>query len=99
MHHNPAVFKDLEKFIPERWNDPSKEMLQSYYPFGGGSRACIGANFAQLELRHALANFYRTFPKGVSISSAESFSKAEMDVDTYFVTLPKGHRCVIQANK
>ncbi|CAN9177979.1 unnamed protein product [Alternaria alternata] len=50
----------------------------------------------ELELRHALANFYRTFTKGVTASSAKSFSKAEMEVDTNFMTLPKGKRCVIE---
>ncbi|RYN89562.1 hypothetical protein AA0120_g6246 [Alternaria tenuissima] len=96
MHRNPTVFKDPERFIPARWDNPSTDMLQSFYTFGGGSRACIGAHFAQLELRHALANFYRTFTKGVTASSARSFSKAEMEVDTYFMTLPKGKRCVIE---
>ncbi|CAN9175716.1 unnamed protein product [Alternaria alternata] len=96
MHRNPTVFKDPERFIPARWDNPSTDMLQSFYTFGGGSRACIGAHFAQLELRHALANFYRTFTKGVTASSAKSFSKAEMEVDTYFMTLPKGKRCVIE---
>ncbi|CAN9186207.1 unnamed protein product [Alternaria alternata] len=96
MHRNPTAFKDPEKFIPARWNNLSTDMLQSFYTFGGGSRASIGAHFAQLELRHALANFYRTFTKGVTASSARSFSKAEMEVDTYFMTLPKGKRCVIE---
>ncbi|CAN9248611.1 unnamed protein product [Alternaria alternata] len=96
MHRNPTVFKDPERFIPARWDNPSTDMLQSFYTFGGGRRACIGAHFAQLELRHALANFYRTFTKGVTASSAKSFSKAEMEVDTNFMTLPKGKRCVIE---
>ncbi|KAB2099641.1 hypothetical protein AG0111_0g12223 [Alternaria gaisen] len=96
MHHNPTAIKDPEKFIPARWDNLSTDMLQSFYTFGGGSRASIGAHFAQLELRHALANFYRTYTKGVTASSARSFSKAEMEVDTYFMTLPKGKRCVIE---
>ncbi|PSN59195.1 cytochrome protein [Corynespora cassiicola Philippines] len=91
MHRKSDIWTDPEEFDPSRWNNPSKDMLNSYYPFGGGSRVCIGSHFALLELRHAIANFYRTFQK--------RFRKEEMEPITYFLTLPSGKRCMIKDRK
>lgn len=41
MHRNSTVFKDPERFIPARWDNPSTDMLQSFYTFGGGSRGKV----------------------------------------------------------
>jgi cytochrome P450 len=41
MHRNPTVLKDPERFIPARWDNPSTDMLQSFYMFGGGSRGKV----------------------------------------------------------
>lgn len=99
MHTNPDVWAQPETFDPWRWDIPTKDMLHSFYPFGGGSRVCIGMHFAQLELRHALANFYRTFEGGVKISHAEGFSEADMVPMSYFLQPPKGKRCLLQRRK
>ncbi|KAL9114770.1 MAG: hypothetical protein Q9227_001449 [Pyrenula ochraceoflavens] len=50
MHFNPAVFPDPEKFRPERWDDPSENMMRDHIPFGLGSRQCIARNLASAEL-------------------------------------------------
>ena len=38
MHRDPAVWQDPERFDPSRWYEPTKDMLHSFLPFGGGSR-------------------------------------------------------------
>lgn len=38
LHRNAAYFPDPESFEPSRWNSPTREMKDSYMPFGGGSR-------------------------------------------------------------
>jgi cytochrome P450 len=47
-HRNPAVFADPEAFAPDRWAGFAPPPL-SYFPFGGGSRMCIGEAFARME--------------------------------------------------
>jgi cytochrome P450 len=50
LHLNPAVFPSPTEFLPERWDDPTPEMLRDAIPFGLGSRACIARNLATVEL-------------------------------------------------
>jgi cytochrome P450 len=49
-NRNPSVYEDPEEFRPERFLDGGPETF-SWIPFGGGIRRCIGASFAQLEMR------------------------------------------------
>ena len=44
----------------------------------GGREVCLGIQLAYLELRHAMALFYRTFESGVKPSVTEGFSKEDM---------------------
>jgi len=116
MHRNPHVWSHPDRFDPARWNEPTKEMLHSFVPFGGGSRSksivqwlelqephtstvCIGMHLAQMELRHALANFYRTFDSGMKPSLAHDFSEADMVPMFYFLTPPKGKRCLLKCRE
>ncbi len=45
-------FPDPERFLPERWTPDFKQGLPpfAYFPFGGGTRRCIGESFAWMEL-------------------------------------------------
>ncbi|KAF2262937.1 cytochrome protein [Lojkania enalia] len=97
MHRNPAIYIDPERFNPSRWENASKEMKDSWMPFGGGSRTCIGMHLAKMELRRATAEFFRTFPYA-RVSSLESFDDADMEQVTYFLVYPKGKKCLIQAS-
>ena len=45
---------DPDAFRPERWLDDGAADPYTWIPFGGGVRRCIGAPFAQLELRVVL---------------------------------------------
>jgi cytochrome P450 len=49
-NRNPRVYEDAEEFRPERFLKDGPETF-SWIPFGGGIRRCIGASFAQLEMR------------------------------------------------
>jgi cytochrome P450 len=64
-HTNPATFPDPYAFRPERFLEGSPDTF-SWIPFGGGTRRCIGAAFAQLEMRVVL----RTVLSGVELRSA-----------------------------
>jgi cytochrome P450 len=49
-NRNPRVYEQPEEFRPERFLDGGPDTF-SWIPFGGGIRRCIGASFAQLEMR------------------------------------------------
>jgi cytochrome P450 len=49
-NRNPRVYEAPEQFRPERFLANPPETF-SWIPFGGGIRRCIGAAFAQLEMR------------------------------------------------
>lgn len=52
-HTRPDVFEDPYRFDPSRF-DGVKPDTYSWIPFGGGTRRCIGAAFAQFEMRTVL---------------------------------------------
>src|SRR5438874_525483 len=49
-NRNGRVYEDAKAFRPERYLEGAPETF-SWIPFGGGIRRCIGAAFAQLEMR------------------------------------------------
>lgn len=63
-HRLPTVWQEPERFDPERFAPPREEDKQHPYAlatFGGGSRICIGINFAQLEVKALVAYVLRNF--------------------------------------
>jgi cytochrome P450/ribosomal protein S18 acetylase RimI-like enzyme len=56
-HRDPRLWEDPLAFRPERWRDDASPIRHrySFFPFGGGSRVCIGERFAYLEGRLVLA--------------------------------------------
>ncbi|MEO7000898.1 MAG: cytochrome P450 [Ktedonobacterales bacterium] len=63
MHHLPDIWGDPEVFRPDRWDPARGEKVPqgAYYPFGMGTRMCIGMPFAQLEARLVLATILQRF--------------------------------------
>lgn len=53
-------------------------------------------HFAQVEMRRALVDFYRTFPRGVEPAFEEGFSVDEMEQESFFLVRPKGRRCLLR---
>jgi cytochrome P450 len=51
MHRDERFFTNPSRFDPERWTAEARESRPqfSYFPFGGGSRRCIGEGFAWME--------------------------------------------------
>ncbi|KJX97037.1 cytochrome P450 like protein [Zymoseptoria brevis] len=60
LHFNPAVFPDPQSFQPQRWLNPSSEMLRDWIPFGIGPRQCIARNLAVIELELAVKAIVRS---------------------------------------
>jgi cytochrome P450 len=59
LHTNPEVYPEPFAFAPERFIGDGPETY-SWIPFGGGTRRCIGAAFAELELRVVLREVLST---------------------------------------
>jgi cytochrome P450 len=57
-HTRPDVYPDPYAFRPERFLERGPETY-SWIPFGGGVRRCLGAAFAELELRVVLREVLR----------------------------------------
>jgi cytochrome P450 len=57
-HTNPDAYEDPYAFRPERWVD-RKPDTYAWVPFGGGVRRCLGAAFAELEMRVVLSAVLR----------------------------------------
>ena len=57
VHHDARWFPEPDKFDPERWTPELKEARPkfSYFPFGGGTRTCIGEAFAWMEASLVIA--------------------------------------------
>ena len=53
VQHDPEIYPDPYEFRPERFLDESPGTY-TWIPFGGGRRRCLGASFAQLEMKLVL---------------------------------------------
>jgi cytochrome P450 len=58
LHRRPDLYDSPEEFRPERFLDGNPESY-AWIPFGGGVRRCIGASFAQVEMRTVLREVLR----------------------------------------
>ena len=61
-----AAFPDAEEFRPERFLDGSPPPY-TFIPFGGGTRRCIGASFAMMEMKTVL----RTVLEQIELQAAD----------------------------
>jgi cytochrome P450 len=54
IHRRPDLYPDPGAFRPERFLGPDAPDTYTWIPFGGGTRRCLGASFAQVEMRIVL---------------------------------------------
>jgi cytochrome P450 len=59
MHRRPDIYPDPEQFRPERFLD-NRAGTYTWIPFGGGVRRCLGATFAECEMRIVLGAMFST---------------------------------------
>lgn len=58
IHRDPLAYPDPEEFRPQRFLDQRLD-TSVWLPFGGGVRRCLGATFAQIEMRTVLREVLR----------------------------------------
>lgn len=61
LHRNHLLWRDPERFDPDRFADPKAIDRFAYLPFGDGPRICIGASFAVQEAVIILASLLARF--------------------------------------
>lgn len=71
-HRHPDLWPKPEKFDPERFREatlmdrPPRDLPRyAYFPFSGGPRQCVGANFAAMEATLVLATIAQSFELSV----------------------------------
>ncbi|WP_242453543.1 cytochrome P450 [Mycolicibacterium sp. P9-64] len=60
IHGNPVVFEDPDRFEPERFTT-SSPTAYTWIPYGGGTRRCPGATFANVSMDAMLRTLLQHF--------------------------------------
>ncbi|KAM3517790.1 hypothetical protein NHJ13051_008690 [Beauveria bassiana] len=90
-----SVFPEPDVYNPNRWLEADAEQLRVmetfYMPFGYGARVCLGRNFANVEVKLAVAfllSRYRISEDPASVTNGKSMEQlGTLDA------LPRGMRC------
>ncbi|KAK5229168.1 hypothetical protein LTR96_004420 [Exophiala xenobiotica] len=62
MQHREDIWgPDVEEFKPERWQ--GRKFGWEFIPFGGGTRQCLGQQFARTEAMYVIARMLQIFDK------------------------------------
>jgi cytochrome P450 len=72
MHADTEAFPDPDRFDPRRFL-ASKVNTLAWIPFGGGTRRCVGAAFANMEMDVVLRTVLRQFTIEPTNRSAEKW--------------------------
>ncbi len=59
-HRIADLYPEPNKFLPERWRT-TRPGLYEYVPFSAGPRGCLGASFAMMEMKVALATLLQRY--------------------------------------
>lgn len=82
VHRDGRWFDEPRAFRPERWADPDHPD-HAYFPFGAGSRVCVGNRFAQMEAKLVLAMVARDW-------TVETAPSGELSLQASITAHPRG---------
>jgi cytochrome P450 len=80
LHRRADVFPDPLAFRPERFLGDDRPSTYAWIPFGGGMRRCLGAAFAQFEMRRVLRTVLEHADLRPATERAEPFERRPVTV-------------------
>jgi cytochrome P450 len=97
-HRLPELYEEPDRFKPERWATLSRSPYE-YLPFAAGSHRCIGAEFAQQEMKVVLAMLLQRYrlavvpdariePKGSNMDPVHDIPMRIIPQDRRFERVP-----------
>lgn len=79
VHHNPKVWPEVDRFLPERWLVGEDDRLyppkNAWRPFERGTRNCVGMELAMTEIKVILALTIRSFNINDAYEEFDAFKK------------------------
>lgn len=91
LHQDEKVFPDAQRFLPERWLQPTDKMLTNFFAFGKGNRACIAQNLGTAELMLATAKVAR-----VDLLKGATAVQSQINILEWFNSRVDGEEILIQ---
>src|SRR3954447_23105908 len=80
LHRRAEDFPEPGAFRPERFLGEDRPSTYAWIPFGGGMRRCLGAAFAQFEMRRVLRTVLEHADPGPATDRAEPFQRRPVTV-------------------
>lgn len=80
LHRREDLFPDPLAFRPERFLGEQRPSTYAWIPFGGGMRRCLGAAFAQFEMRRVLRTIVSHAELHPATDQAEPFERRPVTV-------------------
>ena len=80
VHRRDDVFPEPHAFRPERFLGDDRPSTYAWIPFGGGMRRCLGAAFAQFEMRRVLRTILEHTDLRPATRHAEPFERRPVTV-------------------
>jgi cytochrome P450 len=71
VHRRADLYPQPDSFRPERFLGPDAPDTYTWVPFGGGIRRCLGASFAQMEMRIVVARVLERTRLRAAVSELE----------------------------
>lgn len=78
LHHNPETWKDVERFIPERFLDENGKLGRkpdNWLPFSAGTRVCLGEFVARPMLHLIFAGLMQRYHWKMKSGKCPDFSR------------------------
>ncbi|KAG7188950.1 hypothetical protein KM043_008549 [Ampulex compressa] len=95
IHRDPDIYPDPETFNPERFNEENTATRHPmhFLPFGNGPRNCIGARFANYQVKIGLVQILRNYKIEPCKETAFSYKGEPKDVARYcgYTEIKRGH--------